>query len=122
MGFMGGIFKVLGFESENKPKAVKKTKTKATYSLKKGKGKSRPDQIDGVSVYYPEKHEQCKEFVAFVKEGKAVIISTEYCSSEEGEKILEFLNGFVFGANAKFIILTENRLFLILPEGMEVEE
>ncbi len=119
---MGGVFKILGFEGESKPKGTKKTKSvaKATYSLKKNN--SRPEQIDGVSVYYPEKKEQCKEFVVFAKEGKAIIISTEYCPSEDCQGVIDFLNGFVIGANARLIVLTENKLFLILPEGMEVEE
>ncbi len=122
MGFMGGVFKILGFEGENKPKASKKNKNvaKATYSLKKNN--SRPEQIDGVSVYYPEIKEQCREFVAFVKEGKAVIVSTEYCSNEDCEGIIDFLKGFAFGANSRMIDLNENKLFLILPEGMEVED
>ena len=121
MGFMGGVFKILGFESESKPKTSKKTKgvTKATYSLKKAN--SRPEQIDGISVYYPEKKEQCKEFVVFSKEGKAIIISTECCSTEDCNGVIDFLNGFVLGANARLITLNENKLFLILPEGMEVE-
>ncbi len=120
MGFMGNVFKVLGFESESKPKAAKKVQTKATYSLKKTS--SRPEQIDGISVYYPEKKEQCKDFVVFVKEGKAIIISTDYCGSEENEGAIDFLKGFALGANARMITLNENRMFLILPEGMEVEE
>lgn len=122
MGFMGGVFKILGFEGESKPKSTKKTKsiTKATYSLKKNN--SRPEQIDGISVYYPEKKEQCKEFVVFAKEGKAIIISTEYCPNEDCEGVVDFLNGFVIGSNSRLIVLTENKLYLILPEGMEVEE
>lgn len=123
MGFMGGVFKILGFEGESKPKVAKKkpkTAAKATYSLKKGD--TRPEQIDGISVYYPEKKEQCKEFVVFAKEGKAIIISTEYCTSEDCQGAIDFLNGFVVGANARLIVLNENKLFLILPEGMEVED
>lgn len=121
MGFMGGIFKALGFESESKSKVSKKKKAKASFSLKNGKH-NRVDQIDGVPVYYPENFEQTKDFVDFVKDGKAVIISRENLSKEEGERVLDFLNGFVYGVNAKFIDLNENKLFLILPEGMEVEE
>ncbi len=120
MGFMGEIFKVLGFESESKPKTAKKNLTKATYSLKKSN--SRPEQIDGVPVYYPEKKEQLKDFVKFVKEGKAIIISTEVCGGESVKGIIDFLNGFSLGANARLITLSEKRLYLILPEGMEVEE
>lgn len=118
MGFMGGLFKVLGFESESKPKAKKQTKTKASYKL--NENNSKPSQIDGVPVYYPEKNEQCKEFLSFVKENKAIIISLEYCGNDEGFA-LEFIKGFVLGANAKFVSLSE-KLYLILPEGMEIEE
>lgn len=120
MGFMGGLFKVLGFESESKPKAKKQTKTKASYNLNDNK-KAKPSQIDGVPVYYPEKNEQCKEFLSFVKEGKAIIISLEYCSGDNEKLALEFIKGFVTGASSKFISLND-KLYLILPEGMEIEE
>ena len=119
MGFMGGLFKVLGFENESKPKAKKKIKTKASYNLNENK-KSKPDQIDGMPVYYPEKVGQCKEFLAFIKEDKAIIISLEYCGNDEANS-LEYIKGFVFGANAKLIDLNE-KIYLILPEGMEIEE
>lgn len=119
MGFMGNIFKVLGFEGESKATPSKKVKTKGTYSLKKKN--TCPEQIDGVSVYYPEKKEQCKEFVKFVQEGKAIIISLEYCVKDECEGALDFLAGFSMGANVRKVSLSDN-LFLLLPEGMEVEE
>ncbi len=121
MGLMGGLFKALGFESDTKPKTVKKKKAKASFSLK-GTKKSRVDQIDGVPVYYPENTHQVKDFISFVKEGKAVIISCESLAKEDTEKITTYLQGFVFGANAKFIDLNDEKLYLILPEGMEVEE
>lgn len=119
MGFMGGIFKVLGFESESKPKKEKKSKTKASYDLNDNKS-TKPSQIDGISVYYPEKKEQCRDFLEFVKKEKAIIISLEYCGGDE-KLATQFINGFVFALNAKLISLSEN-LFLILPEGMEIEE
>ena len=119
MGFMGGLFKVLGFESESKPKTKKKNKTKASYNLNDSKN-SKPSQIDGVPVYYPEKSQQCKDFLSFAKEEKAIIISLEYCKSDESLAV-EYIKGFVDGANAKLVTLSE-RLYLILPEGMEIEE
>ena len=121
MGFMGGFFKVLGFESENKPKVNKKTKTKtkASYDLNDNKN-PKPSQIDGISVYYPEKSSQCKEFLHFIKDEKAIIISLEYCGADFN-LALEFIKGYVLGANAKIVTLSEN-LYLILPEGMEIEE
>ena len=119
MGFMGGLFKVLGFESETKTKPQKKVKTKASYKLNDNKN-SRPSQIDGISVYYPEKSDQCKDFLVFIKENKAIIISLEYCGSDSA-LANEYIKGFVAGSNAKMIALND-KLFLILPEGVEIEE
>ncbi len=122
MGFMGGIFKALGFESENNGKKKKTvTKTKASYKLKSNKN-NRVDDIDGVSVYYPESVEQAKEFIEFVKQNKAIIISTESCQGEISLRIVDFMKGFCFGSNSRFIVLNEDKLYLILPEGMEIEE
>ncbi|MBQ8444433.1 MAG: cell division protein SepF [Clostridia bacterium] len=121
MGFMGGLFRALGFEGEKKPKAEKKTVSKATYSLN-NKGKKRVDQIDGVTVYYPETYDHIYDFAGFVMEGKAIIISLEGCDRENSNRILDFLNGFIFASNARMVNLDENNLYLILPEGMEVEE
>ena len=63
MSLMGGIFKALGFESETKTKKVK-PRTKASYKLG-DKKKNRVEDIDGVSVYYPETFEQITDFVEF---------------------------------------------------------
>ncbi len=120
MSFMGGLFKALGFESETKAKKVK-PKTKATYSLS-SKKKNRVEDIDGVPVYYPETFEQITDFVDFAKQNKAIIVSTDVCESDVAVKIVDFLKGFCYGANAKFIPLSDNKLYLILPEGMEIEE
>lgn len=121
MGFMGYIFKALGFES-NEAKAPKKAKAKATYKFKNGKPTSRVDHIDGIPVYYPVSFEQAKEYAQFLKDKKAVIISTESCDKNEATRVLDYFRGCVFGLNAKFITLDEDKLYLMLPEGLEVEE
>ena len=120
MSFMGNVFKALGFESETKTKKVK-PKTKASYRLG-DKKKNRVEDIDGVPVYYPESFEQVTDFVEFAKQNKAIIISTDTCENDIASRIVDFLKGFCFGTNAKLIPLNENKLFLILPEGMEIEE
>lgn len=119
MGFMGGIFKALGFEGEGRTQVKKKSK--ASYSLKSSKAK-RVEEIDGVPVYYPEKVNQVKDFLEYVKEGRAVILSRENLSKDAGTRMMDFVGGFVYGINGRMITLTEDKLFLILPEGMEVEE
>ena len=62
------------------------------------------------------------EFMEFARQNKAIIISTDVCDSEVSNKIIDFIKGFCFGKNAKFIPLSDEKLYLILPEGMEVEE
>ena len=57
-----------------------------------------------------------------MKDKKAFIVSKQYCDKDSAEKIVDYFQGLAFGLNAKFIVLEEDRLYLILPEGMEVEE
>ena len=119
MGFFGGVFRALGFESEVKTKKSKR-KTKATYKLNDERNK-RVNQIDGVSVYYPEKLEQFVEFVNLVKNGKPIIISLQDCDKDVAKRIMDYMNGFVNGANTKTVEI-EKDLHLLLPEGIEIEE
>ena len=123
MGFMNYIFKVLGFESDDSSnKLKKKTKAKASYNFKNGKSLNRQEHIDGIPVYYPENFIASKDYASFLKNKKSFIISVQYCDKENAEKILDYFQGLAYGLNAKFIVLEEDKLYLILPEGMEIEE
>jgi FtsZ-interacting cell division protein YlmF len=124
MNIMGYVFKALGFESDevrSKPKKVVK-KTQASFKFKNGKMTNRAEHIDGIPVYYPESFGQAKEYAQFLRDKKAFIISVDSCSREDGVKICEYFQGVAFGIKAKMINLEEDRLYLLLPEGMEVEE
>ena len=123
MGLMNYVYKFLGFEtSENITKKAGKRKTKASYKLRNGKAVDRIEAIDGVPVYYPENVEQTKGFLEFVKSDKAIIICTDLCNGETEQKILNLLQGFSLGTGAKNVVLDKNRLYLVLPEEMEIEE
>ena len=119
MGFMGGIFRALGFEGDSKIKK-RKGKTKGTYKLKNDKT-VRPNQIDGVPVYYPESFEQGQEFLNFVKDNKAIIMSLEYCDRDIAARIFDYVDGYSFGSGAKIVELNDKN-YLLLPEGMKIEE
>ncbi len=121
MGFMGKIFKAFGFEVDEKSKPEKK-KTKASFKIKNGKIKSRAEEIDGVPVYYPETYLQAGDFAEVLKNGKPCIISIEYCDKELSDRILTYFEGVCFVLKAKRIELEEQKLFLYLPEDMEIEE
>ncbi len=123
MKFMGYIFKFLGFENEevrSKPKKVKKAK--ASFKFKNGQMTNRAEHIDGIPVYYPENFVQAREHASFLRDKKAFIISVESCSREDADKIFEYFHGVAYGLRAKMITLEEDKLYLLLPEGMEVEE
>lgn len=122
MGLMNYIFKALGFESSEKKVKNTKRKTKASYKLKNGKAQDRVEEIDGIPVYYPENFAQAKEFAEFLKDKKALIVSTELCDKDTSERIIDYYDGVIMAMNAKFIVLDEGKLYLLLPEGMEVEE
>ena len=63
MGFMGYIFKILGFESDEQPTKIKKKKSaKASYKFKNGKSLNRAEHIDGIPVYYPENFVASKDY------------------------------------------------------------
>ena len=82
MGFMDYIFKALGFETSEKKIKKNSKKTKASYKLKNGKAQDRVEEIDGIPVYYPDGFAQAKDYADFLKEKKAVIISTDLCDKE----------------------------------------
>lgn len=121
MGFWGGVFKALGFEGDKKVKN-KTIKSKATYNLNEEES-ARPDEIDGVPVYYPENVDQLKEFLAFVKKDKAIIISFDSCGRDALKEVPTFLRGFCFGEGGKLVSLRDDEgLYLVLPKGVEIEE
>ena len=122
MSFMDYIFRALGFEAGEKKNKAAKKKTRASYKLKNGKSQDRVEEIDGIPVYYPEDFAQAKEYLEFLKDKKAVILSTDLCDKPTIDRILDFYQGAIQGMGAKFIVLDEGRLYLLLPEGMEVEE
>ena len=121
MGFMGKIFGALGFENDEKSKKPKKN-TKASFKIKHGKVKSRVDEIDGVPVYYPESYLQVKDFAEILIKGNPCIISVEYCEKDLAERILTYFEGVCFALSATMHELEAEKLYLYLPEGMDIEE
>ena len=115
------LVSVLGFESDEKNKP-EKSRTKASFKIKHGKIKSRAEEIDGVPVYYPESYLQVRDFAEILKKGNPCIISIEYCEKPLAERILTYFEGVCFALSATRHEIEENKLYLYLPEGMEVEK
>lgn len=121
MGIIGKILKAFGFENEEKVKP-KKNKTKASFKIKDGKIKSRAEEIDGIPVYYPESFLQVKDFAEILKKGNPLIISIEYCEKDLSERVISYFEGVCFALSASQHEIESGKLFLYLPEGMEIEE
>ncbi len=123
MGIFTEIFKALGFESEsenngNSRKKVKKVEPKASFNLKKDRIE-RPDRIDGVKVFYIENFEDCKKAIDLFKNDEPVLINFEY--ADDKLKALGFFEGAIFMSKGSMETIEENKLIILLPEGVEIE-
>ena len=123
MGIFGGLFRALGFESEDdesKPvkKKTKKTEPKASYNLKKGKIE-KPDVIDGVKVLYVEGIFSAKKALEIYKKDEPVLVNVQ--EAEDKERILGYLEGYVEATGGNTETIEEKTLIILLPEGVEIE-
>ena len=122
MGIFGGLFRALGFESEDEAKPVrkksKKTETKASFNLKKDKIE-KPDRIDGVKVIYVEGMFSAKQALDLYKAGEPVLVNVQ--EADERDRILGYLEGFVTATGGKVETIEEKILVILLPEGVEIE-
>lgn len=125
MGITSKIFEFLGFEGEEKEakrKAKKEKKVKASYNLKKKQKVEKVDNIDGIKVVYPEILDDANNYLTYIKNDEAFILSIEYCQGDEMDKIIAFLSGAVQMVGAKLEVLEKGKYYIILPEGVEIEK
>ena len=121
MGFFGNIARALGFETEEeqtKTKKIKKSEPKATFKLKKDKIE-RPDKIDGIRVIYVEKMEDVKKALSIFGNDEPVLVNIEY--AQDKSRALGFLEGAIQMSKGSMATIEENRLLILLPEGVEIE-
>ena len=126
MGFIGKILGAMGFQSteEKEVKPRKKEKlvsTKASYNLKKKETIERLDNIDGIKVYYPEEFEEVKKLYDIFKAGDPIIINFEYTNDIESGKIKAYFSGICDASNVQFVSINGEKMYILLPEGVEIE-
>jgi len=125
MGFINKIFNVLGFESntkDEKQKQKKGKKVKASYNFKRKQNVERVDNIDGVKVVYPEVFADTKKYIDYIKDEEPLIICIDFIQDGEFDKIIFYLTGAVQMAGGKCVVLEKDKYYILLPEGMEIEE
>ena len=122
MSFFGGVFRALGFESEEtevKPKKkVKKVEQKASFNLKKDKIE-RPDKIDGIKVVYIECMADCEKAIKIFKSDEPVLVNFDY--ADDKSRALGFIEGAMSTLSGSMTSIEENKLYILLPEGVEIE-
>ena len=125
MGVMSKIFGVLGFESSDQEefqKPKKHKKVKATYKFKKGQQLEKVDNIEGIKVVYPEVFSDGKKYLEYILYKEPLIISIEEIEEQEMIKLVAYLTGASDLNGSRLAVLEKERYYILLPEGMEIEE
>ena len=125
MGFFSKMLGAIGFQSEETPKPVKKKEknnvsTKASYNLKKKEVVEKIDNIDGIKVYYPEEYSEVKKLYEIYKVGDPIIINFDY-ANEDADKIKAYFTGVSDATGVQFISINGEHMYILLPEGVEIE-
>ena len=126
MGFFGKIFEAMGFQSnqvstKNVNKKEKNISTKASFKLKKRQKVEKVDNIDGIKVFYPEQLEMSKEIYEEFKKGEPVVIGFEYTEAIEVDKIKAYFSGICDASESTFVSINGEKMYILLPKGVELE-
>ena len=125
MGVMSKIFGILGFEpsdQEEKQKSKKHKKVKATYNFKKREQLEKVDNIEGIKVVYPEFLSDGKKYLEYILDKQPLIISIEEMNEQEMIKLIAYLSGACDLSGCRCVVLEKDRYYILLPEGMEIED
>lgn len=126
MGLFGKLFQMIGFESSSDQTKTQRKKeaavsTKASYKLNKREVVEKIDNIDGIKVYYPESFEDAKKFYAIFKNGEPIILNFDYTDENDTEKIKAYFLGVCDATNVQFVDISGEKMYILLPEGVEIE-
>ncbi|MGN0787694.1 MAG: cell division protein SepF [Candidatus Onthoplasma sp.] len=140
MGLFDWMMKGLGFEEKTEKKSKKSkdlTADKyANFNLhEKIAGETEnaeiaPTPTSGLSNFgfqaesniimvEPKTHKEIQQVVDYLKQGQSVAVNLEGISSEDSERILDFLSGALYGLNGS-ITRWHGDLFLLAPEGRKI--
>ena len=123
MGLFGKMLSVIGFQStEEKPRKKDKQHAKGSYDLRKQETQEKIDNIDGIKVFYPEEIAEVKKIYEFFKKGDPVVIDFEYADEIETGKIKAYFYGVADASKVKFLSINGEKMYILLPEGVEVED
>ena len=125
MGLLGKMMGAIGFQSTDEKQKKKekpiKMKKNASYDLRKQEKVEKTNNIDGIKVFYPEDISEVKKIYGIFKNGDPVIINFEYADEVEKDKIKAYFYGVADASNVKFLSISGENMYILLPEGVEIE-
>lgn len=144
MGFFDWVMHGLGFETtEKKDKKVKKDKKnksvenedkyanfnlhekvegnapQTTNSNVSGFGNFGIQANSNIIMVEPKSYGEIQQVVDYLKQGQTVAVNLEGLSSNDMDRILDFLSGAIYGLNGS-IHRWNGDLFLLAPEGHKI--
>ncbi len=137
MGLFNWVMTGLGFEGETKPEKKKKDKNKklatdkyANFNLHERLTNEQPTPIANTNFNFgyqdnniislsPKSHKEIQQVVDYLKQGQYVAVNLEGISSNDSERILDFLSGAIYGLNGS-ITRWSGDSFLLAPEGHKI--
>ncbi len=140
MGFFDWVMHGLGFEDkggkkQKKGKAILTEDKYANFNLhEKVQGEtnnleSAPSATtfnnfgmqaeNNIIMVEPSTHKEIQKVVDYLKQGQSVAVNLEGISSQDRERILDFLSGAIYGLNGS-IHRWHGDLFLLTPEGRKI--
>ncbi len=146
MGFFNWVMHGLGFEDTDKSKSKKSKKTTTAVaddkyanfnlhehfagetnsvettnmaSLNSGLNAFGLQPESNIIMVEPKSHKEIQQCVDYLKQGQTVAVNLEGIADQDGERILDFLSGAIYGLNGS-IHRWHGDLFLLTPEGRKI--
>lgn len=141
MGFFDWVMHGLGFEDKEK-KDKSRSKTKLAEDDDKYANFNLHERVQGetnnatnisattfnsfglqsesnIIMVEPKSQKEIQKVVDYLKQGQSVAVNLEAISSEDNQRILDFLSGAIYGLNGS-IHRWHGDLFLLTPEGHKI--
>lgn len=138
MGFFDWVMHGLGFEGKNekkKGKTITEDEKYANFNLHErvagetNNVETMPSATNfnsfgiqtesNIIMVEPKTHKEIQQVVDYLKQGQSVAVNLEGISSDDSNRILDFLSGAIYGLNGS-IHRWHGDLFLLTPEGRKI--
>ncbi len=115
MGFLNGLLKGLGFESNKKvtekPKVEKIENNEVSYKKSGAEYNLTDLKIDEKKIYKPNSQQDVQNIVDLLKKSECVMVDLQNMSGIEFVRALDFMSGAIYALNGKISKVGEKTFF-----------